>query len=120
MGSIAGLDDIQATSQYQPPETLASAGNQPSTAPTTSAPSGQPTAAQPQPTANQPPPPVEPEQRESLQHLCVHTSMCVNSTVILVPYCIGLTHAQFCWPCIVSSRWWVNLSKKLSQWKFLL
>jgi len=69
LSSIAGLDDIQATSQYQPPEALASAGNQPSTTPTAAA-SGQPTAAQPQPTTNQPPPPVEPEQRESPYCVC--------------------------------------------------
>lgn len=65
MGSIAGLDDIQATTQYQPPETLASAGNQPVSTPTTATTAtNQPAAVQPQPTTNQPPAPVEPEQRK--------------------------------------------------------
>ena len=76
MGSISGLDDIQATSQYQPPETLASAGNQPSTTPAAAAASGQPTAAQPQPTTNQPPPPVETEERESFHSVCVLLHAC--------------------------------------------
>ncbi|XP_065917729.1 WASH complex subunit 3-like [Dysidea avara] len=71
LGSISGLDDIQATSQYQPPETLASAGNQPSTTPAAAAASGQPTAAQPQPTTNQPPPPVETEEPPEPEYLKV-------------------------------------------------
>jgi len=64
LSSIAGLDDIQATAQYQPPEALASAGNQPVSAPAAATTSSQPSTGQPQPTANQPPPPTEPEQRE--------------------------------------------------------
>lgn len=69
MASIAGLDDIQATTHYQPPETLASAGNQPATTPAATAASNQPSAAQPQPTTNQPPAPVEPEKRELSQYI---------------------------------------------------
>ena len=101
MSSISGLDDIQATSQYQPPETLASAGNQPSTTPTAAAASGQPTAAQPQPTTNQPPPPVEPEQRESLCVFVLQHSNFINSEVPCICcsrkfYCTQTPHVHVC------------------------